>query len=331
MAMNFCFEMIVGLNLLFLPLTFGLPCARISFRSTVNSLRQPNSLFGGRANSCTSRHGHGEDGSSAPENEAFALSSNSAIAFVKERPISRADAESIVDDLLFPAREHARRLGLGRDAQNLDPGTMVGANDPRMAFTYGEFPLQSCDSLLDIAIRMQKEPSKGRKKLVDLGSGAGRLVLYLALTRGEYDVHGIEISDILHDAAIEFLERGKDAGIFSTEPDTVSTPRKVQFHCGPANSMQDVLANADVIFAYSTVWPTSKSEDSVDGFSVELGALILGEEWSKMLAEYCRSGCAVVTTDRALDPSYGWELVDRQDVENPEVFGSTGYIHILRK
>ena len=70
---------------------------------------------------------------------------------------------------------------------------------------------------------------------------------------------------------------------------------------------------------------------AVDKFNVEVGALILQPEWSQMLAAECRRGCIAITTDRALDPKFGWELIKRLDVENPEVLGSTGYIHILRK
>ena len=39
-----------------------------------------------------------------------------------------------------------------------------------------------------------------------------------------------------------------------------------------------------------------------------------------------------ITTDKALDPSYGWKIIDRiENVPNPEVLDSTGFIHILNK
>ena len=69
----------------------------------------------------------------------------------------------------------------------------------------------------------------------------------------------------------------------------------------------------------------------VDGFSVDLGAMILGREWSETLADLCRDGTVAITTDRALDPEYGWVLLSRTEVTNPEVFGSTGYVQVLRR
>ena len=56
----------------------------------------------------------------------------------------------------------------------------------------------------------------------------------------------------------------------------------------------------------------------------------LDRQWSELLANSCRKGCVVITTDRALDPQHGWELLDRLDVDNREVMGSTGYIQVLR-
>ena len=96
------------------------------------------------------------------------------------------------------------------------------------------------------------------------------------------------------------------------------------FHRGPADQFPDVLCQADIVFAYSTAF-------SAPSFSPELGAMILDPEWSATLGNYCKTGCVAVTTDRALDPSYGWELVDRLDVDNPEVIGSTGFVHILKR
>ena len=59
--------------------------------------------------------------------------------------------------------------------------------------------------------------------------------------------------------------------------------------------------------------------------------MILSPKWSKTLASTCHNRCVGVTTDRALNPDDGWILVDRMDVENPSVWGSTGYISVLEK
>ena len=85
----------------------------------------------------------------------------------------------------------------------------------------------------------------------------------------------------------------------------------------------ELFQQADVIFAYSTVW------DNI-GFVPEIGAMVLSHEWNQLLSSSCSPGTVAITTDRALDPNFGWKLVDRLDVDNREVFGSTAYIHVLQ-
>jgi hypothetical protein len=93
------------------------------------------------------------------------------------------------------------------------------------------------------------------------------------------------------------------------------------------DSIRSLLSRTDLLFAYSTVWETSK----VRPFDPELGAMVLSSKWSSTLASTCKEGCVAVTTDRALDPNDGWKLLDRMEVENPCVWGSVGYISILEK
>ena len=59
--------------------------------------------------------------------------------------------------------------------------------------------------------------------------------------------------------------------------------------------------------------------------------MILSSKWSSTLASTCPEGCVAITTDRALDPDYGWKLLDRMEVENPSVWGSVGYISMLEE
>jgi hypothetical protein len=84
------------------------------------------------------------------------------------------------------------------------------------------------------------------------------------------------------------------------------------------------LSQTNLLFAYSTVWETSR-------FDPGLGAMILSSKWSNTLASACSNGCVAITTDRALDPNDGWKLVDSLEVENPSVWGSIGYISVLEK
>lgn len=171
-----------------------------------------------------------------------------------------------------------------------------------------------------------------------------------------WDVHGIEIGTQLHSLAVNSLRRGVDEGLFSMDSfdggidgDSVS---RVSFHNGNAllvddpyfaqqnaqddycdvndsrkNSVKSTLSHAKLLFAYSTVWET----DSMQPFHPDMQAMILSPKWSETLASLCPRGCVAITTDRALNPEHGWRLVDRMDVENPSVWGSTGYISILAK
>ena len=169
----------------------------------------------------------------------------------------------------------------------------------------------------------------------------------------EWDVHGIEIGMKLHLLAVRSLQRGIDHGMFSR--DGIDVPihnvssRIIAFHNGNAlsqesirspssstsssisfsssssiNSISSQLSQTNLLFAYSTVWETSR-------FDPVLGALILSSKWSNTLASACSNGCVAITTDRVLDPNDGWKLVDRIEVENPSVWGSVGYISVLEK
>jgi hypothetical protein len=243
---------------------------------------------------------------------------------------SKPDATSIIHNDLYPNTEYKLRMDVGKDSQFEDDVTYmseaISLNDPRLSKTYHEFPLDSMDSLLHIASQEYTRMNGDEPNvLIDLGSGCGRLVLYSALKIGSWkEVHGIEIGQQLHNYACKMIHRGIEKGYF--EDDTESNKEsnlitKIYLHHGPANEKIHVLKAADVIFCYATVFDT-------DGFDPDLGTLILNAEWSEMLAKACRKGTIVITTDRALNPMHGWELIQKLDVDNPSLLGSTGYISI---
>jgi hypothetical protein len=251
------------------------------------------------------------------------------MSFQIRQRLSREDAQLLMEETLLPRSEYGDRLGLGRDAQGLTSTGAILRTDPRLDKTYGEFPLSSMDQLFDLGIGYL-EDSKDREHItmVDIGSGFSRLVLYSGLTRGSnqqiWDIHGIEIADLLHQNALDAAERGVEGGWMQNDPDASPAGRKnnrIHLHNGPAGSFPSILGKADLLFAYSTAFSSSH-------FSPEVGALLLGPEWSQLLGNACRQGCIAITTDRALDPAYGWKVVDRLDVDNKEVFGSTGFIHV---
>mmetsp|Transcript_15368 Transcript_15368/g.17876 ORF Transcript_15368/g.17876 Transcript_15368/m.17876 type:complete len:378 (+) Transcript_15368:137-1270(+) len=298
---------------------------------------------------------------------------------IRCKPLPPNEASTAIDEILFLEKEYRQRLEIARNAQFDDDGgggvgEIMSASDPRLTFTYEEFPMESMEQLVQLAIQEYKQLHKTLTNdaddedtqqqpqqptnFVDLGSGCGRLVLYAALCRNQdhasseitststysypfafQHVHGIEITQALHDIGISSLEKGIEKGLFSLPPDDNDNDNTigidavhvdhdheptVTLHLGPANELSSVLNQADIIFSYSTVFPTK-------GFDPDLGAMILSKEWSQMLAQHCKKDCVVITTDRALDPVYGWELMHKLDVDNPKLFGSTGYVSILRK
>jgi hypothetical protein len=262
----------------------------------------------------------------------YQSSSSTVSAFssaTQHHQLSRVEAQSSLDDKLMPKKYYGNRIGLGRDAQGIDGGTALKPDDPRLSMTYAEFPLSSFDILVDLGLKYlpSSQDRPGITTFVDIGSGCGRLILYLAMSRfspsddAGWNIHGIEISNLLHGEAIQYLEEAVKQNIFSFEE---GGSNSLSLHLGAAEDSSHLFGRADCIFAYSTAF-------SAKSFSPELGALLLDPEWSSLLSESCKPGCVAITTDRALDPACGWELVDRLDVENQEVFGSTGYIHILRQ
>ena len=267
-----------------------------------------------------------------------------SISFSVPRQVSREEGEQLIDQTLVPSSEYGIRLDIGRDAQGLPRDEAFTVNDPRLDNTYGEFPLSSMDELLDLGVQylddkrddLDPKDERSHISMVDVGSGFSRLVLYASLTRGRsdkipnqksdlWDVHGIEISELLHRKAVEAAHRGIDAGwiLPADQALNLSTEgsNRIHLYQGPAEDYQSILSEADIIFAYSTVFKSGH-------FSPEVGALLLGPEWSQLLGEACRPGCVAITTDRALDPAFGWKLMERLDVDNREVLGSTGFIHV---
>jgi hypothetical protein len=241
---------------------------------------------------------------------------------------SREQGLEIVNRFILPSAQYGDRIELGRQAQGLDASDLVTAQDPILSFSYGEFPTHSTDQLLDLALQYAKHQHDRPMELLDLGSGCGRLVSYWGLTRGTDDlpwhVHGVEISELLHHAAVRALQRGLADQHFVEKPSTqtVGQNNTITLHLGAAENVKPIIHQAQLIFAYSTTWDTV-------GFSQDEQAMILDRHWSELLATTCRKGCIVITTDRILDPLCGWRVVEKLDVDNAEVFGSTGYIQVL--
>ena len=247
----------------------------------------------------------------------------------------RQEASALVDTHLLPKNKYGERTRLGREIfHGKNNNEAIRADDPRTSFTYGEFPLDSLDTLLDIALEhvvAAVVPKHAQPvRVLDLGSGCARLCLYLALSREDWQVHGIEVMDSLHteakraeSVAMEngWLVQDSEAPASTSPPTstTVISTTSLHLHHGLAEEFPSVLEQADIIFMYSTAMKSGAFVPAVQG-------LLLSRDWNDMLTRHCKAGCVVVTTDRVLDPDYGWVQLDRLDVPNPEVFGSTGFI-----
>ena len=321
--------------------------------------------------------------SSAQPQHHQPLSITAASATICAR-IDRSQAQRVTNKILCPPDEERDRNTAGMQAfdTTVDAyrGNAIKNDDPLTQFTYGEFPFDSFDVLVDRALELRdvnrNNFGKDQRKdnvMVDLGSGSGRLVFYAALTRGCHDeeeqelvsceensafweFHGIEIGSKLHSLALKSLQRGNDNGWFlfdhnhhqQSPANRDRLIERITFHQGNAllvedpyfpsrsnsdvihdstksqKSIRSVLSRATLLFAYSTVWET-------DHFDPNLQAMILSRKWSQTLASLCQDGCVAVTTDRALNPSDGWRLLESMEVKNPSVWGSVGYISVLEK
>jgi len=295
---------------------------------------------------------------------------NSTFACTIRQRLSQQDGQKILNEILLPTREYGNRIRYGgkppsqqqdvvtatTSSSSSSSSTIVKASDARTSYTYGEFPMSSLDDLMNLALTYyfhnnNNNNNKKRLTMIDVGSGCGRLVLYSALTRRGgsnnnnddccdtcWTCHGIEISNALHDEALRASLTGMDHGWFEFvdhdhdhdddddgELADVDDKQKNAFvlHRGFAEDFDDLFRRANIIFAYSTVFEAA-------GFSETLGAIVLNQKWNELFSKSCNPGTVVITTDRCLDPAFGWQLVDQLDVDNREVMGSTGYIHIFR-
>ena len=276
-------------------------------------------------------------------------SQQSTIQATINKSYSRQEAQDMVANTLCPPNEERARTNAGMEAYSDGQGSVITNDDPRTEYTFHQFPLDSFDILVDRALDFVDDDDGECRTMIDLGSGCGRLCFYAALTRGmcdnktrRWNVNGVEIGSKLHSLAVNSLERGINNGWFEEKDRNEElSSSQIAFLNGNAllqtddlyfktdthinSNIQYLLSKANILFCYSTVW------EAETDFNPEISAMILHEKWSKSLANACSNGCIGVTTDRALNPMHGWKLVDRIDVENPSVWGSTGYISILEK
>jgi hypothetical protein len=257
--------------------------------------------------------------------DVHAAGDQSTLSFRATKCLSRSAAANAINDIILPHDQYGNRISLGRQALGLKENAILLGNDPVLSETYGEFPMDGLDTLLDEAYDLLRErQTTNRFTVVDLGSGCGRLATYMALSRPCWNVHGIEISPIFHAEAKRGMDRAREENLFQRvesiqDGSQLSDTSTLCLHLGDAAEFTRELSAADLIFCYSTAFHGS-------GFSEQAGAMILGAPWNDLLSKSCSMHAICITTDKALDPAYGWKILNRINVPNREVWESTAYI-----
>lgn len=229
-----------------------------------------------------------------------------------ESPAPKYDKAMDSLKLIYPDAELGYRVELGRRAQGLVPGSVLRPTDPEQDRTYGEFDLHGVASILDIASRGLEEPVS----FCDVGSGMGRLALFVALKFPKWRVRGLEISALLHGEAIVRAQRAENTSLVAHN--------RLVFECRDFLASPPTLGDVNCLFLYSTVFPCV--------YSPEHPYPILDESWTTSVTAAVQSSrrqvCKVITIDRALDPAAGFHIVNiLPGIPNRETAGSVAYIH----
>ena len=179
---------------------------------------------------------------------------------------------------------------------------------PPTEYTYGEFPLPFFSELIDRGVNLLPSLHNGQRsgaEFVDLGSGAGRLVLAAAsMNPGWKRVRGVEFLPSLHSLAEEKLSEAKALPEFLTSP--------VVLEARSWDSPELDLSSVDIAFAYTTALPAE-------------GGLLVS--FTQALKSKLKKNTVVITTDYQLGD--GFSLLSTIDGENPGTGGlSTGYIFL---
>ena len=219
---------------------------------------------------------------------------------------------------LFPEGQgYSDRLTIGRIAQ-LGPDLVYRPGQAvDDSLTYGEYGLDHFAALMEAALALRSGGARGAT-FVDVGSGCGRLVVAASVIWPELSrCAGVERVPELHELAMAAAE--KQVG--ESQPE-------LTFVCGDAAnvlSQDGELADPDIVFAYSSTWPSEGTT-----WPPVTEELFL-TDFSEVCGTHLRPGSLVITTDRRLLSVEGrWEFKLCAELEGPnrETGGaSRGYIH----
>ena len=196
------------------------------------------------------------------------------------------------DDSLYRSDEYMQRNGESRKDGYWK--YVSAGEDPPLDFTYGEFPLPLFSRLVDRACELGGISSDGARRsavLADLGSGAGRLALWAAMTSTWGAVVGVEyLPTIASIASVKLADARR------LHPHLLRTERIELLEGSWEDPSLQCWSEIDVAFAYTTAITAD-----------EQGVLV---DLSAALARRLRRGALVVTTDYTLDASC-FEVLER--------------------
>ncbi|GMI07400.1 hypothetical protein TrVE_jg13743 [Triparma verrucosa] len=230
----------------------------------------------------------------------------STITSLKSLPTKKFD---FINNL-YPPSDVENRNGISRKDGYW---RYVQANrEPPLEYTYGEFELGAFMRVVDCALGYLEKKEED-VTLLDLGSGAGRLVTAASLCYSFRMCRGVEILPSLHDYAVEMQSSLGSATDFQRSP--------TSFVCGSWNDKYLYLGDSDIVFVYSSCLGDEQRE-----------------ELTTSLGSQLQPGAIVITTEYPLTPpsnskstqvEYDFETLEvLNDVENELVGGtSTVFIH----
>ena len=245
---------------------------------------------------------------------------------------NRDEVRQFLETVVYPTSDYGRRSQLNQQ-DVLQPKSMSqssslswSANDPQLSYTYGEFPWSSLDAILDALEEQEpiiQQPQQRRLHFCDVGSGCGRLCLYLAMTRPHWHVWGMEASQALHDEAVRAIDRAMAALQQEDSPSIRILPKQQQeqdtgtepinkqqqqqedndkescarltLQCGTLQQMAaEWLPQCDFVFCYATAL-------SSPGFCPSVGGMALPTDWTDLYTRFItKPGALVLTVDRVL-------------------------------
>ena len=233
----------------------------------------------------------------------FALLSFAPGAVITSASLERCNA---MLDLAYVSSSYDDRLIIGRKAQLGEEMIYRSGLNIDSTLTYGEFDLNLFASLVDRALDGVADGAT----FVDVGSGAGRLVLAASSLWPQFGLcAGVECVPELHRVALDAAAR------VELPP---SSP-KCEFVLGKAEDALGAdgrLSSVDVAFAYSSTWPGEGQYLS---------------DFSLVCGTHLKVGARVITADRmlmSLEGAWEFRLLDSIEGHNRETGGqSIGYIH----